>query len=145
MAKASDQARLDHALAWVVTVVPAVGSCAALGAVVGRRRPGGGRSDHRSTSTGSRSGVSIRTGPATRDRPRLALPAAHAAVLCAQLRTAITPTYGLTVSGIALTRLGTVPKTSSGKIRRAVCRDLYLAGELPLLGGWRRGVSTNVE
>jgi len=77
-----------------------------------------------------------------------ALPAAHAAALCAQLRTAITSTYGLTVSGIALTRLGTVPKTSSGKIRRAICRDLYLAGELPLLGLWRRGLtgmSTNME
>lgn len=67
-----------------------------------------------------------------------ALPDDRAAALCEQVRTAITSTYGLSVAGIALTRLGTVPKTSSGKIRRVACRDMYLAGEIPLLGAWRR-------
>jgi acyl-CoA synthetase (AMP-forming)/AMP-acid ligase II len=74
-----------------------------------------------------------------------ALPADRAAALCDKVRTAITATYGLTVSGIMLTRLGTVPKTSSGKVRRVACRAMYLTGELPLLGSWRRGALNPTE
>ncbi|HVT17933.1 MAG TPA: amino acid adenylation domain-containing protein, partial [Thermoanaerobaculia bacterium] len=35
---------------------------------------------------------------------------------------------------VVLVAQGTVPKTSSGKVRRGVCRDLYLAGGLDVLG-----------
>jgi acyl-CoA synthetase (AMP-forming)/AMP-acid ligase II len=73
------------------------------------------------------------------------LPEERAAALCEQVRTAVTATHGLAVSAILLTRLGTVPKTSSGKVRRVVCRNLYLAGELPILGSWRRAALTNPE
>jgi len=68
-----------------------------------------------------------------------ALPTERADSLCQRIRTAITSTFGLTVEGVALTRLGTIPKTSSGKIRRVVCRDMYLAGQIPLLGIWQCG------
>jgi fatty-acyl-CoA synthase len=32
-----------------------------------------------------------------------------------------------------LVKPGTLPKTSSGKLQRAKCRELYLAGELELV------------
>ena len=33
-----------------------------------------------------------------------------------------------------LVKPGTLPKTSSGKLQRAQCRELYLADELELIG-----------
>jgi acyl carrier protein len=35
-----------------------------------------------------------------------------------------------------LIRQGTLPKTSSGKTQRRLCRELYLAGRLDVLGQW---------
>jgi amino acid adenylation domain-containing protein len=35
---------------------------------------------------------------------------------------------------VVLVRVGAVPKTSSGKVQRRLCRELYLAGELAVLG-----------
>jgi fatty-acyl-CoA synthase len=40
---------------------------------------------------------------------------------------------GLPPRDIMLVRPGTLPKTSSGKLQRAKCRESYLAGELELL------------
>lgn len=39
---------------------------------------------------------------------------------------------------VALCPPGTVPKTTSGKIQRRLCRSLLEAGELDLLALWRR-------
>lgn len=41
------------------------------------------------------------------------------------------------VYGIVLLKPGGLPKTSSGKVQRRLCRDLYLAGDLEILDGWR--------
>jgi len=49
------------------------------------------------------------------------LDAAHAAVL---------DEHGLALHTIVLVRAGTIPKTSSGKVQRRVCRTAFLAGEL---------------
>ena len=46
---------------------------------------------------------------------------------------AVARTHGLTVADVAVVRRGTIPKTSSGKIRRGACRDGYRRGELALL------------
>ncbi|WP_225408416.1 fatty acyl-AMP ligase [Stigmatella hybrida] len=67
-----------------------------------------------------------------------ALSEAHIAALCETVRAAITAKHGLSAAGVVLVPPGTVPKTSSGKVRRVVCKDLYLGGELPMLGAWRR-------
>jgi amino acid adenylation domain-containing protein len=39
--------------------------------------------------------------------------------------------------GIVVIRLGGIPKTSSGKIQRRVCRKLFLEGRLPRIVEWR--------
>lgn len=41
---------------------------------------------------------------------------------------------GLPPRDVMLVRPGTLPKTSSGKLQRARCRELYLAGELDIVG-----------
>ncbi|MGB1724620.1 MAG: fatty-acid--CoA ligase, partial [Ilumatobacteraceae bacterium] len=40
---------------------------------------------------------------------------------------------GLPPRDVMLVRPGTLPKTSSGKLQRARCRELYLAEELALI------------
>ncbi|HEV2854487.1 MAG TPA: AMP-binding protein, partial [Thermoanaerobaculia bacterium] len=40
---------------------------------------------------------------------------------------------------VVLVRIGTVPKTSSGKIRRGSCREDFLAGRLEPVGVWSQG------
>jgi len=40
---------------------------------------------------------------------------------------------GLPPRDVVLVRPGTLPKTSSGKLQRATCRQRYLAGELQKL------------
>ena len=49
------------------------------------------------------------------------------------IRSAVSEAYGIHVWNIALVRHGTIPKTSSGKIQRRRCRELWLAGELARL------------
>ena len=41
---------------------------------------------------------------------------------------------GLPPRDVMLVRPGTLPKTSSGKLQRAKCRESYLSGGLELLG-----------
>ena len=40
---------------------------------------------------------------------------------------------GLPPRDVMLVKAGTLPKTSSGKLQRAKCRELYLAEELELI------------
>ncbi|OXM45014.1 non-ribosomal peptide synthetase [Amycolatopsis alba] len=49
------------------------------------------------------------------------------------VREAVTGEHGLDLHDIALVRPGSVPRTSSGKVRRSACRDAYLDGTLPVL------------
>ncbi|MEM8732303.1 MAG: AMP-binding protein [Pseudomonadota bacterium] len=45
--------------------------------------------------------------------------------------------FGLSASRIALVRRGGLPRTTSGKIRRADCRDRLRDGSLPILHDWQ--------
>ena len=51
----------------------------------------------------------------------------------AAIRRAVMEELDLAITAIALLKPGTLPKTSSGKIRRRACRALYEAGELAAL------------
>ncbi|AEW99300.1 non-ribosomal peptide synthetase [Streptantibioticus cattleyicolor] len=46
------------------------------------------------------------------------------------VRAAVATAHGLRLADVALVRPGSVPRTSSGKVRRSACRQAYLAGEL---------------
>ncbi|HEX2190772.1 MAG TPA: fatty acyl-AMP ligase, partial [Longimicrobiaceae bacterium] len=50
------------------------------------------------------------------------------------VRAAVAREHELQVYAVALVKPGTVPKTSSGKIQRLLCRDAFLAGQVPALG-----------
>ncbi|GAB6039852.1 non-ribosomal peptide synthetase [Endothiovibrio diazotrophicus] len=54
-----------------------------------------------------------------------------------RVREEIAVLHGIDVAEILVIKTGTIPKTSSGKIQRAACRDLYLRGELPAIATWR--------
>lgn len=51
------------------------------------------------------------------------------------VRKAATAELGVAVGAVVFTRRGGVPRTTSGKIRRQACREQWLRGELPRLGG----------
>jgi len=53
--------------------------------------------------------------------------------LAAAMRRAIAEEHEVQAHEVVLVRAGTVPKTSSGKIQRRLCRELYLTGELTVL------------
>jgi amino acid adenylation domain-containing protein len=56
--------------------------------------------------------------------------------IVATVRRAIAEEHELAAHAILLLRPGTIPKTTSGKVRRQACRGLFLAGELaPLAAG----------
>jgi acyl-CoA synthetase (AMP-forming)/AMP-acid ligase II len=52
------------------------------------------------------------------------------------IRTAISTGVGLQVQAIALVKPGNLPKTTSGKIQRQLCRSRYLKGELETVATW---------
>ncbi|WP_051723659.1 AMP-binding protein [Micromonospora chokoriensis] len=54
--------------------------------------------------------------------------------LAGRIRRAIAEEHGVQVHTVALVRAGGLPKTSSGKIQRWRCRELFCDGELPELG-----------
>lgn len=50
--------------------------------------------------------------------------------VAAALRAAVSEEHQLAITHLALVRFASLPKTSSGKIRRSHCRELFLAGQL---------------
>jgi len=60
-----------------------------------------------------------------------------AAQIIRRVRAEVTRTHGIHLSAVALAAPRALPKTSSGKIRRAECRSLYEAGALNVLSLWR--------
>lgn len=54
----------------------------------------------------------------------------------AQLRQAVTAHHGLEVFATVLVKTGSIPKTSSGKIRRQACRSAFLSGNLEVVEDW---------
>ncbi|HEX4954984.1 MAG TPA: SDR family NAD(P)-dependent oxidoreductase [Thermoanaerobaculia bacterium] len=60
--------------------------------------------------------------------------------LLAGIRETVLEHHELPALALALVRSGTIPRTSSGKVQRSLCRDLLLREELPLLARWREEV-----
>jgi acyl-CoA synthetase (AMP-forming)/AMP-acid ligase II len=56
--------------------------------------------------------------------------------IIAHIRRTVASTLGLEVASVVLVRPRSVPKTSSGKVQRAMCRSLLLARELDTVGEW---------
>jgi len=56
--------------------------------------------------------------------------AAQLREIVAAIRRAITEEHGIVLGAVSLLSIGTIPKTSSGKLRRAACRSLYVEGRL---------------
>ncbi|MEU3822777.1 fatty acyl-AMP ligase [Streptomyces sp. NPDC030392] len=56
------------------------------------------------------------------------------AEVAAAVRDAVRRDHRVTVDDVVLIRRGTLPKTTSGKVRRRACREQYLAGTLARLG-----------
>ncbi|NKQ35830.1 MAG: amino acid adenylation domain-containing protein [Chloroflexi bacterium] len=57
----------------------------------------------------------------------------EAAELAQTIRQAVAQTHEVQVYAVVLAQPRSVPKTSSGKIQRSACRQMYLDGELPLV------------
>ncbi|HIP72711.1 MAG TPA: non-ribosomal peptide synthetase, partial [Anaerolineae bacterium] len=57
----------------------------------------------------------------------------EAAELAQTIRQAVAQTHEVQVYAVVLAQPRSVPKTSSGKIQRSACRQMYLDGELPVV------------
>ena len=57
--------------------------------------------------------------------------------LIAAMRQAVATVHGIQLHGVALVRPRTVPKTPSGKLRRFLCGEAWLAGSLDVIALWR--------
>lgn len=55
----------------------------------------------------------------------------------ATIRQRVLEEHQIPVEAIVLIKPGTIPKTSSGKIQRRACREMYLDGRLQVVGQWQ--------
>lgn len=62
-------------------------------------------------------------------------------MVIAAVRQAIAEEHELQVYAVSLTHLGKIPRTTSGKIQRYLCRSAFLAGELELCGEWKENLA----
>lgn len=53
------------------------------------------------------------------------------------IRRDVSAVHDLAPDAVALVRYGTLPRTSSGKIQRHACRDLYERGSLKIIAEWK--------
>ncbi|MFA5921350.1 MAG: amino acid adenylation domain-containing protein [Methylococcaceae bacterium] len=74
---------------------------------------------------------------------RAAMRSGDYAAIAAAVRKALAEVCELAAAELILVQPGTVPKTSSGKIRRQPCKQMYLENSLPAL--FRSGDQTNVK
>ena len=65
--------------------------------------------------------------------------------LIQRVRQAINEDHEIQPVAIALVRSGSVPKTSSGKLQRRACRDMFLAGSFETLAEWRDDATPGSE
>jgi thioester reductase-like protein len=56
----------------------------------------------------------------------------------AAIREAFWEEFQVQADELVLVKPGSLPKTTSGKVRRSTCREALAAGELPVLARWRR-------
>ncbi|MBV6625896.1 MAG: fatty acyl-AMP ligase [Rivularia sp. (in: Bacteria)] len=52
------------------------------------------------------------------------------------IRQAVVSNHGLRLFSVVLVKTASIPKTSSGKIRRRACRDAFLSGNLDIVDDW---------
>ena len=71
-----------------------------------------------------------------RPRRRQQDPQGYWEAVIALIRQALAEEHQIRLSAISLMAVGTIPRTSSGKLRRHACRDGFLAGTLPVLQSW---------
>ena len=62
----------------------------------------------------------------------------------AAVRQAIAEEHELQVYAVVLTRSGEIPRTTSGKIQRFLCRNAFLAGDLESFGEWRATLTPSI-
>jgi acyl-CoA synthetase (AMP-forming)/AMP-acid ligase II len=62
--------------------------------------------------------------------------------LATGIRAAIVREHDIDISRILFVKHGTIPRTTSGKLRRLECRSLYLSGQIEAVGVSARGAST---
>ena len=58
------------------------------------------------------------------------------------IRQAVAEEHDVAAAAVVLIRPGSIPKTSSGKIRRRATSEAYLAGTLPVVATWTRPASS---
>lgn len=59
------------------------------------------------------------------------------------IRQAVAEQHELQAAAVVLIKAATIPRTSSGKIRRRACREAFLKQELDVLAEWRAGIQQN--
>jgi acyl-CoA synthetase (AMP-forming)/AMP-acid ligase II/acyl carrier protein len=69
---------------------------------------------------------------------RTALPQLNVDQIAGAIRQAISEQHEISVLAIALIKPASIPKTSSGKIQRQMCRKRFLDGNLDIVGQWIR-------
>ncbi len=65
---------------------------------------------------------------------------AEAPAIMEAIREMIAEEFEIQPAAVVLIRSGTLPKTSSGKVRRAACRERFLANSLRVIAEWRAPV-----
>ena len=61
------------------------------------------------------------------------------------IRWAVFNEHFIDVYAIILLKTGSIPKTSSGKIQRRLCREKFLAGNLDMIAQWQNPQGVNVD
>jgi amino acid adenylation domain-containing protein len=61
--------------------------------------------------------------------------------LVQQVHRAVTETHDVPVESVVLIQAGSLPKTSSGKIQRHACKQMFLSGDLLVLAQWQAATS----
>jgi acyl-CoA synthetase (AMP-forming)/AMP-acid ligase II/acyl carrier protein len=60
------------------------------------------------------------------------------------IRRAVTAEHEIELHAVTLIRQASLPRTTSGKVQRALCGDRFLAGTLKVVAEWRRGEPRSV-
>ncbi|HEX6045284.1 MAG TPA: amino acid adenylation domain-containing protein, partial [Pyrinomonadaceae bacterium] len=63
--------------------------------------------------------------------------AGEANEIVAAIREAVAEEFEIQPAAVVLIRSGTLPRTSSGKVRRGACRDGFVGGSLKVIASWR--------
>ena len=69
--------------------------------------------------------------------PRRVTSAADADSIISTIRSAVHDMHGVQLTAVALLAPGGVPKTTSGKVQRYLCREGWATNALPMLAEWR--------